>query len=136
MKKVKKLLVTALASLSLTACSFEDVKGYASTAGEKIVEVWNSLLEKIGIKKKDEKGSDIPCEHKDDNNDFVCDLCGVELAIKSVVLDTKDAKLAYAVGDELDTSGVKVIATSELGYGGVTNDKKADGIDRFRDWED
>ena len=29
-----------------------------------------------------------------------------------------------------------VIATSELGYGGVTNDKKADGIDRFRDWED
>ena len=115
MKKVKKLLLTAVAALSLSACSFEDVKGYAVTAGEKIVEVWNNLLEKVGLKKKDEKKSDTPCEHKDENNDFVCDLCGAELAIKSVALDTKDAKLAYAVGDELDTSGVKVIATSEVG---------------------
>lgn len=115
MKKVKKLLLTAVAALSLSACSFEDVKGYAVTAGEKIVEVWNNLLEKVGLKKKDEKKSDTPCEHKDENNDFKCDLCGVELAIKSVALDTKDAKLAYAVGDELDTSGVKVIATSEVG---------------------
>lgn len=115
MKKVKKLLLTAVAALSLSACSFEDVKGYATTAGEKIVEVWNSLLEKIGIKKKEEKGSETPCEHKDENNDFKCDLCGAELAIKSVALDTKEAKLAFARDEEFDSRGVKVIATSEVG---------------------
>ena len=117
MKKVKKLLVTAIAALSLTACSFEDVKGYAVTAGEKVVEVWNSLLEKLGLKQKEEKAPEEPakCEHKDENNDFKCDLCGAELAVKSVVLDTKAAKLAFAVGDTFDASGVKVVATSEVG---------------------
>ena len=73
MKKVKTLLVTAVAALSMTACSLEDVKAFPGQAGAKISEVFNSLLEKVGLRKKEEKKA---CEHQDKNHDGVCDLCG------------------------------------------------------------
>ena len=54
-------------------------------------------------------------DHVDENSDFVCDYCGHELEVVSVELDTTDATLAYALGQEFSLEGVKVIATSEVG---------------------
>ena len=79
MKKVKTLLVAAVAALSMTACSLDDIKSFPSQAGSKVSETWNSLLEKIGLKKKEEKKEEKEseaCKHQDGNHDGVCDLCG------------------------------------------------------------
>ena len=87
MKKVKTLLVAAVAALSMTACSLEDVKAFPGQAGAKVSEVWNSLLEKVGLKKKEEKKEEEKkaCEHEDKNHDGVCDLCGATgLEVKHV----------------------------------------------------
>ena len=53
--------------------------------------------------------------HKDENSDFVCDICGEALETVSVVLDTSEATLNFALNSEFDTEGVKVIATSSVG---------------------
>ena len=136
MKKVKTLLVTAVAALSMTACSLEDVKNFPAQAGGKISEVFNSLLEKVGLKKKEEKKEEEVCQHRDDNhdgvcdlcgqsgltfthvdadNDFVCDECGSALQVQSVRLDDSAVQKLFSKGETFNAEGLKVIATSEVG---------------------
>ena len=154
MKKVKTLLVTAVAALSLSACSFQDVIDWTKNTGGQVGGFFTSLLEKVGLKKKEEKKEE-PCKHedknhdgtcdlcgetglevvhadenhdhkcdvcglemsahKDEDNDFKCDYCGAELATVGVRLDTSDAKLLFAKGEQFSSDGLKVIATSEVG---------------------
>ena len=77
MKKVKTLLVTAVAALSLSACTFQDITDWTKNAGGQVGGFFTSLLEKLGIKQKGEKKEDEPCTHEDKNHDGTCDLCGV-----------------------------------------------------------
>ena len=159
MKKVKTLLVSAIAALSLSACSLQDAIDWTKNAGGQVGGFFTSLLEKVGLKKpdekKEEKEDEKPCNHEDKNhdgvcdlcgatglevvhvdenhdhacdvcgaavsqhadadNDFKCDECGAELAIVDVRLDTTEAQLYFAKGEEFSADGLRVIATSEVG---------------------
>ncbi len=77
MKKVKTLLVTAVAALSLTSCNYQDAIDWAKNAGGQVGGFFTSLLEKVGLRKKEEKKEE-PCQHEDKNHDGKCDLCGEE----------------------------------------------------------
>ena len=64
-----------------------------------------------GCKQKEET----PCSHADANNDFTCDLCGAQLATSSVELDTSSVQKLFSLGETFNSTGLKVIATSEIG---------------------
>ena len=159
MKKVKTLLVSAIAALSLSACTLQDIVDWGKNAGGQVGQFFDNVLAKLGLKEKsddkkgekeepacnhEDKNHDGTCDlcgetgltvihsdenhdhfcdgcgaelskHVDENNDFVCDYCGAELRVTEVRLDTSDAQLFFALGEEFSAEGVKVIATSELG---------------------
>ena len=80
MKKVKTLLVSAIAALSLSACSLQDAIDWTKNAGGNVAGFFTGLLEKVGLKKADEKEEkkeeEKSCNHEDKNHDGTCDLCG------------------------------------------------------------
>ena len=79
MKKVKTLLVSAIAALSLSACSLQDAIDWTKEAGGTVSGFFTSLLEKVGLKKPDEnkeEKKEESCNHEDKNHDGTCDLCG------------------------------------------------------------
>lgn len=158
MKKMKVGLLTAVAALGLSGCTFKEGLDIVGDSAKKHWTHGVALLEKgwNGITGKDTKKKNDACKNHEDKNhdgvcdvcgqvglevvhvdankdhacdvcgivmsdcadedaDFLCDICGRELEVASVVLDTDDAVLAFAQGAEFSAEGVKVIATSELG---------------------